>query len=138
METNISKRNRNQGVPYTIIVVCIGGTKSVFLNFQNNQSYLEQLSICCIVPNINLFFNITLYKWTYNLYLIFFFLIPDPKQWTTAQVHAWIRSTIEQFKLPPIEELEMKFPEDGAALSCLTQDEFHRRASEVSSFQCIF
>lgn len=58
---------------------------------------------------------------------------PDPKQWTTAQVHAWIRSTIEQFKLPPIEELEMKFPEDGAALSCLTQDEFHRRASEAGT-----
>lgn len=56
---------------------------------------------------------------------------PDPQRWTTSQVHAWIRSTIEQFKLPTIDDLEMKFPEDGAALSCLTEEEFFRRISEA-------
>ncbi|XP_055384305.1 DNA-binding protein D-ETS-4 isoform X2 [Condylostylus longicornis] len=55
---------------------------------------------------------------------------PDPQQWTTTQVHAWLRSTIEQFKLQQINELELKFPEDGINLLCLTEEEFIRRVPE--------
>lgn len=57
----------------------------------------------------------------------------DPQKWTPAQVHAWLRSTAEQFDLPPIVDLELKFPEDGTTLSLLTVEEFVRRAPEAGS-----
>lgn len=57
----------------------------------------------------------------------------DPQKWTPPQVHAWLRSTVDQFKLPPIVDLEQKFPEDGVTLSLLTEEEFVRRASEAGS-----
>lgn len=60
----------------------------------------------------------------------FYFL--DPSDWTPQQVHAWLRSTIQQFDLPIIENLENKFNESGAALLQLTEEEFIRRIPEVS------
>ncbi|XP_055854214.1 DNA-binding protein D-ETS-4 isoform X2 [Episyrphus balteatus] len=57
----------------------------------------------------------------------------DPQKWTPPQVHAWLRSTADQFKLPPIIDLELKFPEDGTTLSLLTEEEFVRRAPEAGS-----
>ncbi|XP_058982528.1 DNA-binding protein D-ETS-4 isoform X1 [Musca domestica] len=54
----------------------------------------------------------------------------DPSDWTPQQVHAWLRSTIQQFDLPIIENLENKFNESGAALLQLTEEEFVRRIPE--------
>ena len=62
----------------------------------------------------------------------FSFLSSDPQLWTTTQVHAWIRSTIEQFKLSPIDNLELKFPENGANLLYLSEEEFVQRVPEVN------
>ncbi|XP_034486698.1 DNA-binding protein D-ETS-4 isoform X2 [Drosophila innubila] len=57
----------------------------------------------------------------------------DPNAWTSAQVHAWLRSTLAQFKLPPALNLELHFNEDGAALALLSEEEFTRRLPESGS-----
>ncbi|XP_064555303.1 DNA-binding protein D-ETS-4 isoform X1 [Drosophila montana] len=57
----------------------------------------------------------------------------DPNAWTAAQVHAWLRSTLAQFKLPPAANLELQFSEDGAALVLLSEEEFTRRLPESGS-----
>ncbi|KAH8311525.1 hypothetical protein KR044_006712, partial [Drosophila immigrans] len=57
----------------------------------------------------------------------------DPNAWTSAQVHAWLRSTLAQFKLPPALNLELQFSEDGAALALLSEEEFQRRLPESGS-----
>ncbi|XP_032596546.1 DNA-binding protein D-ETS-4 isoform X2 [Drosophila grimshawi] len=57
----------------------------------------------------------------------------DPNGWTSAQVHAWLRSTLAQFKLPPAANLELQFSEDGAALALLSEEEFTRRLPESGS-----
>ncbi|XP_034114703.1 DNA-binding protein D-ETS-4 isoform X1 [Drosophila albomicans] len=57
----------------------------------------------------------------------------DPNAWTSAQVHAWLRSTLAQFKLPPALNLELQFSEDGAALALLSEEEFMRRLPESGS-----
>ncbi|KAH8374187.1 hypothetical protein KR009_001468, partial [Drosophila setifemur] len=54
----------------------------------------------------------------------------DPNGWSPAQVHAWLRSTLAQFGLPPVDNLELKFGEDGAALTLLSEEEFVRRLPE--------
>lgn len=66
-------------------------------------------------------------------YLVSLFWPTDPNAWTAAQVHAWLRSTLAQFKLPPVDNLELQFSEDGAALALLSEEEFQRRLPEVSS-----
>ncbi|KAH8407172.1 hypothetical protein KR222_009967, partial [Zaprionus bogoriensis] len=57
----------------------------------------------------------------------------DPNAWSSAQVHAWLRSTLAQFKLPPASDLELQFSEDGAALALLSEEEFTRRLPESGS-----
>ncbi|XP_017849413.1 DNA-binding protein D-ETS-4 isoform X2 [Drosophila busckii] len=57
----------------------------------------------------------------------------DPNAWTCAQVHAWLRSTLAQFKLPDAKHLELQFQEDGAALALLSEEEFMRRLPESGS-----
>ncbi|KAM8703361.1 hypothetical protein ACLKA7_008048 [Drosophila subpalustris] len=57
----------------------------------------------------------------------------DPNAWTSAQVHAWLRSTLAQFQLPPASNLELHFNEDGAALALLSEEEFVRRLPESGS-----
>lgn len=61
----------------------------------------------------------------------FHFLLSDPKEWTTEQAHLWLRSTIQQFKLPPIPNMEKTFPEDGQKLSQLSEEEFIERCPQV-------
>ncbi|XP_059622282.1 DNA-binding protein D-ETS-4 isoform X2 [Phlebotomus argentipes] len=56
---------------------------------------------------------------------------PDPQQWTTVQVQAWLQLTIEQFKLPPVKDLETLFMEDGPGLYQMSEEEFVRRAPQV-------
>ncbi|XP_017052695.1 LOW QUALITY PROTEIN: DNA-binding protein D-ETS-4 [Drosophila ficusphila] len=57
----------------------------------------------------------------------------DPNGWSPAQVHAWLRSTLAQFGLPPVADLELHFCEDGAALTLLSEEEFVRRLPESGS-----
>ncbi|XP_016983286.1 DNA-binding protein D-ETS-4 isoform X2 [Drosophila rhopaloa] len=57
----------------------------------------------------------------------------DPNGWSPAQVHAWLRSTLAQFRLPPVGDLELQFCEDGAALTLLSEEEFVRRLPESGS-----
>ncbi|XP_011180978.2 DNA-binding protein D-ETS-4 isoform X1 [Zeugodacus cucurbitae] len=57
----------------------------------------------------------------------------DPCDWSVTQAHSWLRSTVAQFKLPEIEDLEAKFPETGAALILLSEEEFKRRVPESGS-----
>uniref|UniRef100_A0A034W792 DNA-binding protein D-ETS-4 n=1 Tax=Bactrocera dorsalis TaxID=27457 RepID=A0A034W792_BACDO len=57
----------------------------------------------------------------------------DPCDWSVSQAHSWLRSTVAQFKLPEIEDLEAKFPENGAALILLSEEEFKRRVPESGS-----
>ncbi len=58
----------------------------------------------------------------------------DPQQWTTSQVQAWLQLTIKQFKLTSVPEMDILFPEDGAALLNLTDEEFVKRLPQVSIF----
>ncbi|XP_063709437.1 DNA-binding protein D-ETS-4 [Culicoides brevitarsis] len=58
---------------------------------------------------------------------------PDPKEWTTEQAHLWLRSTIQQFKLPAIPNMENIFPENGEELSQLSEDEFIERCPQAGS-----
>ncbi|KAM7360550.1 LOW QUALITY PROTEIN: DNA-binding protein Ets98B [Cochliomyia hominivorax] len=57
----------------------------------------------------------------------------DPSAWSANQVHAWLRSTLQQFKLPVIDDIENKFNENGAELLQLTEDEFIKRIPECGS-----
>ncbi|XP_052844068.1 DNA-binding protein D-ETS-4 isoform X1 [Drosophila gunungcola] len=57
----------------------------------------------------------------------------DPNGWTPAQVHAWLRSTLAQFRLPAVADLELHFCEDGAALTLLSEEEFVLRLPESGS-----
>jgi hypothetical protein len=57
---------------------------------------------------------------------------PDPTQWTEQQVQLWIASTIKQFKLDSIVNCELVFPENGQMFAMLGDDEFTRRAPQVS------
>ncbi|XP_017086830.2 DNA-binding protein D-ETS-4 isoform X1 [Drosophila bipectinata] len=57
----------------------------------------------------------------------------DPNGWSPAQVHAWLRSTLAQFGLPPVTDLELQFCENGAALTLLSEEEFVRRMPESGS-----
>lgn len=56
---------------------------------------------------------------------------PDPQQWSQKQVHLWINSTLKQYKLEPIEDIELAFPENGDCFAMLSDDEFTRRAPQV-------
>lgn len=58
---------------------------------------------------------------------------PDPQQWSEQQVQLWISSTVSQFKLEPIVKSELAFPEDGQSFAMLSDEEFIRRAPQVSS-----
>lgn len=60
------------------------------------------------------------------------FFVTDPKEWTTEQVQSWLRSTIKQFKMQLIPNMETLFPENGNELSQLTEDEFVQRCPQVS------
>lgn len=64
----------------------------------------------------------------------FFFEFIDPQQWTPDQVQSWLHTTITQFELPAVENIEQLFPEDGAALSLLTDDEFIKRIPQVIKY----
>lgn len=55
----------------------------------------------------------------------------DPQQWTSDHVQSWLQSTIIQFKLGDVENIDQLFPEDGAALSLLTDDDFIKRIPQV-------
>lgn len=61
-----------------------------------------------------------------------FELHSDPQQWTTAQVQSWLQLTIKQFKLTSVPEMDTLFPEDGAALLNLSDEEFVKRLPQVS------
>ncbi|CAO1316453.1 unnamed protein product [Diamesa tonsa] len=58
---------------------------------------------------------------------------PDPSQWTQQQVQLWIKSTIKQFKLDPIEKCDLVFPENGQFLAMLSDEEFILRAPQIGS-----
>ncbi|XP_046804716.1 DNA-binding protein D-ETS-4 isoform X1 [Lucilia cuprina] len=57
----------------------------------------------------------------------------DPSAWSANQVHAWLRSTLQQFELPIIDDIENKFLENGAELLQLTENEFVKRIPEGGS-----
>uniref|UniRef100_A0A1A9ULY8 ETS domain-containing protein n=1 Tax=Glossina austeni TaxID=7395 RepID=A0A1A9ULY8_GLOAU len=57
----------------------------------------------------------------------------DPCAWSPSQVHAWLQATIQQFRLPSINNLESKFNEDGTALLMLSEEEFIKRVPECGS-----
>ncbi|XP_065364212.1 DNA-binding protein D-ETS-4 [Calliphora vicina] len=57
----------------------------------------------------------------------------DPSAWSANQVHAWLRSTLQQFELPIIDDIENKFNENGAELLQLTEDEFVKRIPQCGS-----
>ncbi|KAJ6648064.1 DNA-binding protein D-ETS-4 [Pseudolycoriella hygida] len=52
---------------------------------------------------------------------------PDPQKWTKAQVQSWLQQTTKQFQLTTVPEMDVLFPEDGAALLRLTDEEFIKR-----------
>jgi len=58
------------------------------------------------------------------------FLVPDLAQWTVDDVKAWLLWTLRQYNLPMI-HMEY-FNMDGVALSALSEEEFQKRAPEVS------
>lgn len=55
----------------------------------------------------------------------------DPQKWTSQHVQSWLLSTLSQFKLPDIHDMENVFPEDGEALFQLSEDEFIQRSPQV-------
>lgn len=57
--------------------------------------------------------------------------VPDLAQWTVDDVKAWLLWTLRQYNLPMI-RIEY-FNMDGVALSALSEEEFQKRAPEVSS-----
>lgn len=59
-------------------------------------------------------------------------IAPDPTLWTEEHVQTWINSTMEQFKLEPISRCELVFPENGQSLAAMSDEEFIRRAPQVS------
>ncbi len=56
---------------------------------------------------------------------------PDPQQWSRQQVQLWLATTIKQFRLDNIDNLELVFPENGQQLLMLSEDELIRRAPMV-------
>lgn len=60
---------------------------------------------------------------------------PNPHEWTESQVQLWINSTIKQFKLEPLPKCEIIFPENGQMLAMLSDEEFIKRAPEVSLYK---
>lgn len=57
----------------------------------------------------------------------------DPQQWTIDQVQLWLLSTVKQFGLSIGQhQLVTMFPEDGAALARLSDEEFVKRLPQVS------
>lgn len=72
------------------------------------------------------------------MYPFCFFFLADPCAWSPSQVHAWLQATIQQFRLPSINNLESKFNEDGTALLMLSEEEFIKRVPEVRAFYLNF
>jgi hypothetical protein len=58
-------------------------------------------------------------------------LVSDLAQWTVDDVKAWLLWTLRQYSLPMI-HMEY-FNMDGVAFSVLSEEEFQKRAPEVSS-----
>lgn len=58
-------------------------------------------------------------------------LISDLAQWTVDDVKAWLLWTLRQYSLPMI-HMEY-FNMDGVAFSVLSEEEFQKRAPEVST-----
>ena len=58
------------------------------------------------------------------------FFVADLAQWTVDDVKAWLLWTLRQYNLPMI-HMEY-FNMDGVALSALSEEEFQKRAPEVS------
>jgi Sterile alpha motif (SAM)/Pointed domain. len=58
------------------------------------------------------------------------FIVPDLAQWTVDDVKAWLLWTLRQYNLSMI-HMEY-FNMDGVALSALSEEEFQKRAPEVS------
>lgn len=56
---------------------------------------------------------------------------PNPQQWSQKQVQLWINSTLKQYKLEPIDDCVLVFPENGEFFAILSDDEFVRRAPQV-------
>lgn len=46
-------------------------------------------------------------------------------------MQSWLQLTIKQFKLTVVPEMDVLFPEDGAALLHLTDEEFVKRLPQV-------
>jgi len=66
-----------------------------------------------------------------NTVWVMIFLVPDLAQWTVDDVKAWLLWTLRQYSLPMI-RMEY-FNMDGMALSALSEEEFQKKAPEVSS-----
>jgi hypothetical protein len=58
-------------------------------------------------------------------------LVSDLAQWTVDDVKAWLLWTLRQYNLPMI-HVEY-FNMDGVAFSVLSEEEFQKRAPEVST-----
>lgn len=58
----------------------------------------------------------------------------NPQHWTSKQVQLWISFTIKQFELDPIANCEVVFTENGANFAKLSDEEFYRRANQVSQY----
>lgn len=61
---------------------------------------------------------------------------PDPLQWSTGDVKAWVMFTLQHYNMPmvPMENFAM----DGAALVALTEEEFNQRASQVQFIKIVY
>ncbi|CAG9562931.1 unnamed protein product [Danaus chrysippus] len=56
---------------------------------------------------------------------------PDPMQWSSSDVKAWVMFTLRHFNLPMVPS--EYFAMDGTALVALTEEEFNQRAPQAGS-----
>lgn len=68
----------------------------------------------------------------FNIIFLQIFHVTDPQQWTVENVQSWLLSTVTQFGLAVGQNLGRLFPENGAALSRLSDEDFIKRLPQVS------
>lgn len=103
-------------ISYRIVLV------QLFIMYNRQHISICQVQMCAL---------------TINQLIVLAFFFPttrptDPQQWSIEQVQLWLVSTVSQFGLSiGQQQLAALFPEDGASLTRLSDDDFVKRLPQV-------
>lgn len=122
-------------VHFTLNVWYLNGTvlSKCFWSLESRYLHLFRVSPKFVLYRNEIFFRFKHFhlhvSWR-PLLTQFTLLLPDPAQWSPANVFSWIQWTSRQFNLPPPRPEQWEI--SGTGLMALSEAEFTRKAPQVS------